>query len=227
MARRESADPDPLPLTPDILLGAYAQGVFPMAEPETGDILWFSPDPRAIIPLDEFRIRRSLRRVVRSGPFTIRSDTAFEQVMRACAEPRPGGEQETWISPELIAAYVRLHQLGFAHSVEAWLADDDGGERLVGGLYGVAIRRAFFGESMFHHADRGGTDASKVCLVHLVHHLRRQGYVLLDTQFWTEHLAQFGCVEISRRAYLRRLAVALGAEARWQPFRVDPRGATA
>ncbi len=221
------SDADALPLTPDLLLSAYAQGVFPMAEPETGEIHWFSPDPRGIIPIEAFRIRRSLRRVVRSGRFTIRTDTAFQRVMRACSEPRPGGEQESWITEELIAAYVRLHEFGFAHSVEAWLAHEGGGERLVGGLYGVAIRRAFFGESMFHFSESGGTDASKVCLVHLVQHLRRRGFVLLDTQFWTEHLGQFGCIEIPRKAYLRRLGVALGAEANWTPFDPDPLAATA
>lgn len=200
--------PDP-ELSPELLLSAYAQGCFPMADPETGEINWYCPNPRGVIPLDAFHVPASLRRVVRSRRFIVQSDTAFEQVMRECAAPRRD-DAETWIDDRIVQGYTALHQLGFAHSVEAWR---DG--RLVGGLYGVALGGAFFGESMFSRPALGGTDASKVCLVHLVAMLRRQGFTLLDTQFTTNHLAQFGCTEISRREYLQRLARAMEQECEW------------
>jgi len=184
-------------LTPQLLLFAYSQGVFPMAQ-EDG-IYWYDPDPRTILPLGSFHVPRRLGRTVRSGRFEVRVDTAFRAVMAACAEPAPDRES-TWISPELIDVYTQLHQLGFAHSVESWR---DG--QMVGGLYGVAIRGLFAGESMFSH----DTDASKVALVHLVERLRRGGFVLLDTQFTTSHLARFGAVEIPRQEYKQRLAHAL------------------
>lgn len=191
-------------LTPQLLLSAYAQGIFPMAE---GDgIAWYDPHPRAILPLEAFHIPRRLQQTVKRAPYAIRSDTAFRAVMSACAAPTPGRE-ETWISPALIDAYCELHRLGFAHSVEAWR---DG--ELVGGLYGVALRGLFAGESMFSRA----TDASKLCLVHLVERLRAGGFVLLDVQFLTPHLAQFGARIIGRAAYKRRLAHALAVEARWE-----------
>jgi leucyl/phenylalanyl-tRNA--protein transferase len=192
-----------------MLLWAYRHGVFPMADEEHGVIRWFSPDPRAILPLESFCIPASLARRVRSGRFEIVTDTAFELVMRQCAAPRPGRES-TWIDERLIRAYTALHERGNAHSVEAWR---DG--HLVGGLYGVHLGAAFFGESMFSRPGRGGTDASKVCLVHLVERLRRGGFTLLDTQFWTEHLARFGCIEIPRRQYLRCLDEAVRREANW------------
>ncbi len=172
---------------------------------EDGEIYWYDPDPRAIIPLDTFYVPRRLGRMVRSGRFTVRVDSYFSGVIKACATPVPGRE-DTWISPDLIASYLLLHRLGVAHSVEAWRNN-----RLVGGLYGVAIRGLFAGESMFSHE----ADASKVALVHLVERLRRGGFVLLDTQFLTAHLARFGAREISRAEYQERLAQALKIEAQF------------
>lgn len=190
-------------LTPDLLIAAYCQGLFPMAD-ESGEIGFYDPDPRAIIPLDAFHVPRRLARTVRNGGFEIRVDTAFRRVIEECAAPAPGRES-TWISPEIVAAYTRLHELGFAHSVEAWR---DG--RLVGGLYGVGLRGLFAGESMFSRE----RDASKVALVHLVERLRRGGFVLLDTQFVAgPHMLQFGTIEIPREEYRRRLAAALAVEA--------------
>jgi leucyl/phenylalanyl-tRNA--protein transferase len=209
----------PPALTPNLLLRAYQIGAFPMGDPDTGEVHWYSPDPRAILPLDGFRIRRSLRKVLKQQRFVIRSDRAFEAVMRGCAAPRPGGEQETWITEDLIAAYRGLHHVGFAHSVEAWLPNEQGGEHLVGGLYGVSMGGVFFGESMFHRADLGGRDASKVATVYLVAHLQKAGFTLLDTQFHNEHLEQFGCIEIPRTTYLERLKAGLRQPACWSPFR--------
>jgi leucyl/phenylalanyl-tRNA--protein transferase len=194
-------------LSPDLLLHAYAIGAFPMADPDAGgQIGWYAPDPRGVIPLDGFRVPRSLRRVVRQGRFEVRTDTAFEAVVRACAAPARGRET-TWISSDIVAAYTALHARGAAHSVECWR-----GGALVGGLYGVALGGAFFGESMFHRE----TDASKVALVHLVDRLRAGGFALLDTQWTTDHLARFGAVEIPREVYERRLARALRLPARWR-----------
>jgi leucyl/phenylalanyl-tRNA--protein transferase len=190
------------------LLNAYANGIFPMADPDTGEIHWYSPDPRGIIPLDAFHVPKNVGRLVRQRKFTIRSDTAFEQVMRQCAQPR-SEDNGSWMTEELLAEYVELHHHGYAHSIEAWL---DG--ELVGGLYGVHIGAAFFGESMFSQPDRG-SNASKVCLVHLVHHLRRQGFTLLDTQFVNDHLLQFGCIEISRHRYLALLQNAIKQMVNW------------
>ena len=186
-------------LEPGILLAAYAEGYFPMAHPETGELEWFNPDPRCILPLDDLRIRRSLARRVRSGRFRITSDAAFGQVMRSCANPGPGRE-ETWIDEQLIQAYCRLGEQGLAHSVEAWR---DG--VLVGGLYGVHVGGVFMGESMFSDPVSGGTDASKVCLVWLVAHLRAIGVSVLDVQFMSDHMASMGAVEIPRDDYLRML----------------------
>ncbi len=190
-------------LTPDLLLAAYAQGVFPMAH-EDG-IYWYDPDPRTILPLDGFYLPRRLARTVRSGRFEVQVDTAFRTVMEACAEPATGRES-TWISPELVDVYTRLHDMGYAHSVEAWQAGE-----LVGGLYGVAIRGLFAGESMFSRA----TDASKVALVHLVERLRQRSFQLLDVQFTTHHLARFGAIEISRTEYKLRLKHALQVACRF------------
>ena len=203
-------------LTPDLLLAAYQAGVFPMADPG-GDIGWYAPDPRGVLPLDAFHVPKSLRRVVRQGRFTVRTDTAFREVMEACAAAAPGRE-DTWISRDIVRAYTALHRLGFAHSVECWQDGADGPE-LVGGLYGVALGGAFFGESMFHRA----TDASKVALVHLIERLRAGGYVLLDTQMTTSHLERFGAVEIPRAEYERRLAEALRTRAAWPPDTTFPR----
>lgn len=185
-------------LDSETLLSAYAQGAFPMTDRD-GVTRWYSADPRGVIPLEAgaFRISRSLRQTIRRGLFEVRIDHAFEETMRACMLNRPEG---TWISQDLVRAYVRLHREGFAHSVEAW---HDG--TLAGGLYGVALGGAFFGESMFHRR----SDASKVALVALVQRLRERGFALLDAQARTQHLRQFGCVEISAIQYLRRLRAAL------------------
>jgi leucyl/phenylalanyl-tRNA--protein transferase len=185
-------------IEPRTLLSAYAQGIFPMAM-EDGAIGWFSPDPRGIIPLDTFHVPARLARVVRHGTFEIQIDRDFEGVMRACAAAREDG---TWISEAIVQSYVALHRRGFAHSVEAWR---DGA--LAGGLYGVHLGGAFFGESMFHRE----TDASKVALVALVDRLVMRGFSLLDIQWTTEHLEQFGAVAIPREEYLARLAAALAA----------------
>ena len=191
-------------LSPDLLLRAYAAGLFPMAESaEDPDLFWIDPDPRGVLPLDRFHLPRRLKRTLRSGQYGVRVDTAFDAVMRGCAEPtemRP----KTWINDEILRLYGALHDQGYAHSVEAWHEGD-----LVGGLYGVALRGVFFGESMFSRA----TDASKVALVHLVARLVKGGFRLLDTQFVTEHLQQFGAIEISRGQYHRRLAQALTVKA--------------
>jgi len=187
-------------LDPALLIAAYRRGMFPMGM-EDGEIGWFSPDPRGIIPLDGFHIPSRLARVIRQGVFDVRVNTAFEAVMRACME-RP--DEGTWITEEILESYVALHRLGLAHSVEAWQ-----GSELAGGLYGVHIGRAFFGESMFHRV----TDASKVALAALVDRLNRGGFTLLDTQWTTPHLEQFGAVEIPRGDYLRRLVVALRGRA--------------
>ncbi len=188
-------------LPPRLLISAYAQGAFPMGV--EGEIHWFSPDPRAILPLDQFHVSRTLRSLLRRAVFEIRVDTQFAKVIRHCAE-RPEG---TWISEQIIQAYTELHRLGFAHSVEAWR---DG--QLVGGLYGVALGGAFFGESMFHLA----RDASKVAMVFLVQRLLQRDFALLDVQFMTEHLRQFGAVEILRDAYLERLAAAIEKPSRFK-----------
>ena len=189
-----------LPL--DDLLLAYASGWFPMAG-DDGQIRWYSPDPRGILPLNAFHVPGRLARTMRQGRFEVRLDTAFRDVMAACAADR---EEGSWIDGEIIETYGALHDRGFAHSVEVWQQG-----RLVGGLYGVSLRAAFFGESMFHEV----TDASKVALVALVEHLRARGYELLDVQWVTPHLERFGAVEISKRAYLKRLNQALSKERAW------------
>ena len=217
MAVIDDTPPDeanPQRLTPALLLWAYQHGWFPMADPDAGQIEWFNPDPRAIIPLETFHLPQTLAREVRKGRFEIRCDFGFEDVIRACSARR-APEDLTWIDEAIIEAYVLLHQQGNAHSIEAWL-----GDQLVGGLYGVHLGGAFFGESMFSLYERGGSNASKVCLVHLVGWLRYRGFALLDTQFHTEHLGQFGCVEIDRRQYLARLTEAVQCDATWGDFRV-------
>jgi leucyl/phenylalanyl-tRNA---protein transferase len=180
-----------------LLLEAYRTGIFPMAM-ENGDIAWFSPDPRGIIPLDAFHVPHGLKRTLKKGQFQIRLNAAFEPVIRACAE-----RAETWISEEIVESYVNLHRIGFAHSVETWL-----GNELAGGLYGVSINGAFFGESMFHRVP----DASNVALVGLVNRLSERGYRLLDTQYVNNHLVKFGAIEISRSKYMRLLKQALALD---------------
>jgi len=195
--------------TPELLIWAYARGVFPMVEPRSREVEWFSPDPRGVFPLDAFHVPRRLRRFLVDCPFEVRTDTAFEGVIRACAESRPD-RRTTWIDERLVQAYVGLHEAGSAHSVEAWHQGN-----LVGGIYGVHLGRAFFGESMFHRPELGGTNASKTCLVNLVEILRAAGFTLFDTQFWNPHLDQFGCVEIPRSQYLKELSRALCDRAFW------------
>ena len=185
-------------IRPALLLAAYRGGLFPMSLDDRGEIGWFSPDPRGILPLDEFHIPKSLERVVRAGKFEIRIDTAFREVIRGCAS-----RHTTWISDRIRLSYEKLHELGIAHSVEAWR-----GGKLAGGLYGLAIGGAFFGESMVSRE----TDASKVALVALVNRLREREFQLLDTQWTTEHLARFGCREIPRDDYLVLLEEALRVE---------------
>ena len=199
----------PRRLTPEMLLHAYASGVFPMApDRDSDEVGFYRPDPRAQVPLDDrFRVRRSLAKRVRNGGFEIRTDTAFEEVIDACSQPRIE-DTGTWINAAIRDAFVDLHRDGFAHSVEAWR---DG--RLVGGLYGLALSGAFFGESMFSREK----DASQVCLVALVERLRAGGFVLLDSQYSNPHMDQFGIEEISAAAYERRLERALTVPAQWNP----------
>ncbi len=187
-------------LDPIVVINAYAQGIFPMADDE-GNINWYAPDPRAILEHENLHISRSLRATIRKGIYEVRMDTAFELVMRWCA-----AREETWINEAFVTTYTRLHYAGLAHSVEAW---KDG--ELVGGLYGVSLAGAFMGESMFSHA----TEASKICLVALVEHLKARGYVLHDTQFLTPHLATLGVTEIPRKVYERRLREALRLNCTW------------
>jgi leucyl/phenylalanyl-tRNA--protein transferase len=201
-------------LTPDMLLRAYAIGVFPMAEDrDDPDLFWVDPRMRGIIPLDDFHVPRRLRRTVRNGGFRVTVDSAFEATIEACAEStelRP----RTWINDRIIMLYTSLYHLGFAHSVECWL-----GRRLIGGLYGVAMGGAFFGESMFSRQ----SDASKIALIHLVARLRAGGFSLLDSQFITRHLRRFGAIEIPRGEYRQRLAEALkrNAEFATAPSRAE------
>ena len=200
------------PLTADQLLRAYALGVFPMArQHDDPKLYWVDPEKRGILPLGDFHLPRSLKKVLKREAFELRVDAAFDQVLTLCAEStvrRP----ETWINAEIVRLFTDLHHAGLAHSVESW---QDG--KLVGGLYGLGLGSAFFGESMFSRA----TDASKVALAYLVALMKKGGYTLLDTQFVTDHLAQFGAVEIARRDYLRMLAQALDKPASF------PRGLTA
>ena len=177
-------------IDPELLLQGYRLGVFPMAM-EDDSIQWFSPDPRAILPLEDFHVPHALRRLLRKNVFETRIDSAFSKVIEACAK-----REDTWINIEIIESYTRLHDLGCAHSIEAWKEGT-----LAGGLYGVSVGGAFFGESMFHRV----TDASKIALAALVEHLRAQKFALLDTQWLTPHLQQFGGLEISREHYLRLL----------------------
>lgn len=197
--RRSSKDPD---VTPDLLLRAYSLGLFPMSESaDDPDIYWVQPEIRGIIPLDRFHVSKSLSKRIRQEPFRIRINTAFEAVMRACAEPvenRPS----TWINSKILDLYSQLHAMGHAHSVEAWEGDE-----LIGGLYGVSLGAAFFGESMFSRR----TDASKICLVHLVERLKSSHFKLLDTQFTTDHLKTFGAIDMPKAQYEMVLAHAMAS----------------
>lgn len=189
-------------LTPELVVLAYQSGYFPMAEEDSGEIYWYSPDPRAVIPLDNVRVSRSLRRTIRKCVFRITVNSAFGEVIRSCA-----ARSDTWISDEIIAVYEELHKQGFAHSVEAW--DPQG---LVGGLYGVSLGGAFFGESMFSRA----TDASKTAFVALTERLKERGFTLLDSQFLNPHMQSLGAVEIPRSEYLEALERTLPLTCRFQ-----------
>ena len=197
MKGTRSRQPD---ITPDLLLRAYSIGLFPMADSaDDPELFWVEPELRGIIPLGDFHISKSLGKTIRRAPFDIRYDTAFEQVMDGCAAPAPD-RPTTWINAKIRSLYTTLHSMGHAHCVEAW-----DGDELVGGLYGVSLGSAFFGESMFSRR----TDASKICLVHLVERLRKQGFVLLDTQFTTEHLKNFGAIDVPKARYEKMLARAI------------------
>jgi leucyl/phenylalanyl-tRNA--protein transferase len=193
-------------LTPELLLKAYAAGIFPMAQSrDDRHVFWVDPKVRGILPLDRFHVPRSLMKVVRKSPFEIRVNTAFDQVIAQCAQSWKN-RRDTWINSEIVKAYTQLHHMGFVHSIEVWMNG-----KLVGGLYGVALGAAFFGESMFSRA----TDASKVALVFLVERLKAGGFKLLDTQFVTDHLRRFGVIEIPGRQYLEMLEDALRSGARF------------
>jgi leucyl/phenylalanyl-tRNA--protein transferase len=197
MSSRDTASSE---ITPDVLLRAYACGIFPMSESaDDPGLFWVEPEQRGVIPLDGFRVSSRLARTVRSDAFTVTVNTCFKRVIAECAAPKPGRD-DTWINQRIRDLYTALHDMGHAHSVEVW----DNNE-LVGGLYGVSLGRAFFGESMFHHA----RDASKVALVHLVARLIAGGFKLLDTQYVTEHLRSFGATEVPRRRYRVMLDAAL------------------
>jgi len=207
-----SSRDDALELTPELMLRAYAAGIFPMAETRDSEkVFWVDPKKRGVLPLDTFHVPRRLRRTIRNGPFRVSCNTTFERVIATCAE-RASDRDDTWINPPIENAVNKLYHMGFAHSVECWLGDD-----LVGGLYGISLGAAFFGESMFSRSP----DASKVALVHLVARLRLGGYRLLDTQFVTDHLAQFGIQEIAAADYIGQLEDALKYQA---TFPVDADG---
>jgi leucyl/phenylalanyl-tRNA---protein transferase len=189
-------------IAPDLLVAAYSSGYFPMAD-ETGEVRWYSPDPRGILPLDRFHLPARLARTIRTGRFTVTVNTHFRAVIDACARAR---EEGSWINDEIVESYCHLQTRGIAHSVEVWREG-----RLVGGLYGLGLGGAFFGESMFHAA----RDASKVALAALVDRLQQRGYRLLDVQWVTPHLEHFGAVEVSRRRYLQLLKQALAVECRF------------
>jgi len=209
MTSRDSASSE---ITPEVLLRAYACGIFPMAESaDDPTLFWVEPEMRGVIPLDGLHISSRLARTVRSDAFTVTVNTAFKAVISGCAAPQPGRE-DTWINKRIRDLYIGLHEIGHCHSVEVWEKDD-----LVGGLYGVSLGRAFFGESMFHHA----RDASKVALVHLVARLIAGGFGLLDTQYVTEHLRSLGAVEISRRRYCTLLDKAIAGEADFRKLPVE------
>jgi leucyl/phenylalanyl-tRNA--protein transferase len=202
-----SSDNEPIALTPEVMLRAYSVGIFPMAQSAADDrLVWFDPDPRGVLPLDRFHLSHRMARAVRTTDMRVTADTAFADVIDGCAG---GGADRpsTWINGEIRALCLELHRTGFAHSIEVWRD-----EALVGGLYGVALHGAFFGESMFSRT----RDASKIALVHLAARLIAGGYALLDVQFVTDHLAQFGAIEIPRQVYRRRLSQALQRDGDFQ-----------
>lgn len=231
--RPPSEQPEETSLVASVL-DAYSQGWFPMAQPHRAEgslgnrVEWVQPRQRAIIPLDDrFHVPKSLVQRVRSGRFRVTTDKAFEDVIRACASvPRthPDGEEADsgWLAPEIIDVFLLLHKHGHAHSIEAWIDSPGRDSALVGGLYGLALGGVFCGESMFHRADLGGTDASKVCLVHLVRHLRARGFELLDAQLANPHTAQFGMFEMPRTEYLARLKALAQLKVEWNPFEPTP-----
>lgn len=198
-------------LSSDRLLEGYRVGIFPWYSDEQ-PILWWSPDPRLVLKLDEFKVSRSLRKTLKKDVFKVTLDRAFEEVIRACASAPREGQRGTWITKEMQQAYIDLHGLGFAHSVETWW-----GEELVGGLYGVSLGKAFFGESMFHRK----TDASKVALAVLVETLQRWGFHFIDAQMTTEHLLRFGAAEMPRRVFLKRLQSALRHPTKRGKWRIE------
>lgn len=199
------SDPLALDLTPELILRAYRHGIFPMAESaDAPDLMWIDPPLRGIIPLENFAISRSLRKIMMRDRYEIRIDTHFDQVINACAQTGPDRD-ETWINPTIHQLYGDLFKRGFCHTVEVWQTAPDGISELVGGLYGLAIGRAFFGESMFHRV----TNASKIALAALVARLQVGGFILLDTQFLTSHLESLGAIEITRINYQERLKQAL------------------
>jgi leucyl/phenylalanyl-tRNA--protein transferase len=213
MARRQ--DPFDIEITPELIIRAYRAGIFPMSEDaEDEDLFWVSPEMRGIIPLDGFRLSTSLRKAIRKSGFVVKVDTDFDAIIEGCAQPDEGRET-TWINRTIRAVYGELFRRGVAHTVEVWDGDD-----LVGGLYGLAISGAFFGESMFHRR----TNASKMAMAHLVERLNVGGFVLLDTQFVTDHLASLGGIEIPREHYEERLAEALLIQGDWSAW--DRRSAT-
>jgi leucyl/phenylalanyl-tRNA--protein transferase len=198
-------------LTPELLLKAYSIGIFPMAESRNDpELHWIDPEERGILPLDRLHVPRRLKRRIRQGAFDVRCNTAFDEVIHACAKPAKN-RPDTWINPAIEHLVMELHAMGFAHSIECWRDD-----RLLGGLYGVSLGGCFFGESMFSREK----DASKIALVHLVFRMRKGGFVLLDTQFTTPHLTQFGVIDISRADYRELLgkAINLPAEFPLAPF---------
>lgn len=197
-------------LSADDLIYGYMNGIFPMAH-DDGQIYWYAPDPRAIIPLENYSPAKSLRPILRKKMFDIRVNTRFREVMEKCAAPR-GQEDETWISPEIIEAYVALHQMGMAHSVETYRDN-----RLVGGLYGVAIGSAFFGESMFYREP----NASKVAFHYLIQILKTQGFRLLDTQFINDNVLRFGAIEIPKAQYIRMLREAIQVKAHFNEMEIE------
>lgn len=202
-------------LSADRLLDAYRRGIFPWGTHE-GQPLWYAPDPRMVVFPEEFRLTRSLRKTLRSGRFTVKFDSNFAGVMQACAATARPGQDGTWISPEMIAAYCKLHELGWAHSVETWQDDV-----MTGGLYGLAIGRMFYGESMFSHR----TDASKIAFAHLIRHLQAHQFAMIDCQMYTDHLASLGGREIPRADFLDRLSVLTASgspRSAWSSDPLDP-----
>ena len=211
MARR--TDPFDIEITPELIVRAYRAGIFPMSEnAESTDVFWVSPEMRGIIPLDGFIASTSLRKALRKNPFSVRVDTDFEAIIEACATVG-ADRDETWINATIRSVYGELFRRGVAHTVEVWDGSD-----LVGGLYGLAIGGAFFGESMFHRK----TNASKIALAHLVDRLNAGGFILLDTQFVTDHLASLGGIEVPRADYEEMLALALQVDGDWNAW--DRRG---